>query len=104
MAINRFQNIRKKQTLDGKRYYRETFIPKAIENENDIYFITQPGDRLDLLAYEFYNDVSLWWVLATANPIATRRDSYMVKPGQQFRIPADPTLIINQYTKLNQTR
>lgn len=102
--VNRFQNINKKKTPNGKRYYRETFIPQTIEREGDVYFITQPGDRLDLLAYEFYQDVSLWWVLAAANPIVTRRDSYMVKAGQQFRIPIDPTDIINQYNKLNQSR
>jgi len=101
---NRYQNTQKKSTLDGKRYYRESFIPNIIEDEGDIYFITQPGDRLDLLAYEFYNDVSLWWVLAASNPIATRRDSYMVKAGQQFRIPANPTDIIEQYSQFNRSR
>ena len=100
----RYQDIQKKTTANGKRYYRESFIPHIKEEEGDIYFITQPGDRLDLLAYEFYNDVSLWWVLATANPITTRRDSYMVKAGQQFRIPANPTDIIEQYNQLNRSR
>ena len=104
MAINRFQDIKKKSTPKGVQYYREAFLPEVTEQEGDIYFITQPGDRLDLLAYEFYKDVSLWWVLAASNPIATRRDSYMVKPGQQFRIPANPTLIINQYSELNKNR
>lgn len=101
---NRFQDIRKKTNSEGKQFYRETFIPKALEQEGDLYFITQPGDRLDLIAYEFYQDVSLWWVLASANPITTRRDSYMVKPGQQFRVPVDPTDIINQYNQLNNSR
>ena len=102
--MNRFENIRQKKTNRGKRYYRETFVPSVPEQEGDIYFITERGDRLDLLAYEFYKDVSLWWVLAAANPIPTRRDSYMVTPGQQFRIPADPQAIIEQYRQLNNNR
>jgi hypothetical protein len=62
------------------------------------------GDRLDLLAYEFYQDVSLWWILAAANPIPTRRDSYVVEPGHQFRIPANPQAAIRQYYELNNNR
>lgn len=102
--MNRFENIRQKRTEKGKRYYRETFIPQVPEQEGDVYFFTERGDRLDLLAYEFYQDVSLWWVLAAANPIPTRRDSYMIEPGQQFRIPADPQSIILQYNQLNNSR
>jgi len=102
--MNRFQNIKKKKTTKGKQYYREAFIPSVPEEEGDIYFITERGDRLDLLAYEFYNDVSLWWVLAAANPISTRRDSYIVTPGQQFRIPVDPQSIIEKYRQLNNNR
>jgi hypothetical protein len=52
-------------------------VPSIPEEEGDTYFITERGDRLDLLAYEFYQDVSLWWILAAANPIPTRRDSYV---------------------------
>lgn len=102
--MNRFENIRQKKTKKGKNYYRETFIPPVSEQEGDIYFITERGDRLDLLAYEFYKDVSLWWVLAAANPISTRRDSFMVTPGQQFRIPVDPQAVIEKYRQLNSSR
>lgn len=102
--MNRFEDIRKKKTNKGKRFYRETFVPEVPIQEGDIYFITERGDRLDLLAYEFYKDVSLWWVLAAANPIPTRRDSYMVTPGQQFRIPLDPQQVIQQYKDLNNNR
>ena len=102
--MNRFQDIQQKKTKKGKNYYRETFIPPVPEQEGDIYFITERGDRLDLLAYEFYQDVSLWWVLAAANPIPTRRDSYMVTPGQQFRIPVNPQEVIEEYNQLNNRR
>lgn len=102
--MNRFQDIKQKKASNGKRYYRETFMPPSQEEDGDLYFITEPGDRLDLIAYEFYKDISLWWVLAAANPITTRRDSYMVKAGQQFRVPADPLVIIEQYNQLNNSR
>ena len=104
LIMNRFEDIKQSKTKKGKRYYRETFVPTIPEQEGDIYFITERGDRLDLIAYEFYKDVSLWWVLATANPISTRRDSYMVKTNQQFRIPINPQSIILEYNKLNNNR
>jgi hypothetical protein len=102
--MNRFEDIKIKNTIKGKKYYRETFMPTLPEQEGDIYFFTESGDRLDLLAYEFYKDSSLWWILAAANPLITRRDSYIVEPGKQFRIPVNPQAAIQQYKNLNRNR
>ena len=55
-------------------------IPKA---DSDIYVITQDGDRLDLLANQFYGDVNLWWYIAKANGL-----TFMNIPiGTSLRIP-----------------
>lgn len=102
--MDRFRKIKKKKTIKGKNYYRETFIVPVPERESDMYFITEAGDRLDLLAYEFYKDISLWWVLAAANPTITRRDSYVIEPGKQFRVPMDPQLVIAEYNQFNNNR
>ena len=49
----------------------------------NIYVITQFGDRLDLLANQFYGDPTLWWYIARANNLNT-----MVIPENiQLRIP-----------------
>jgi len=54
------------------------------ETDNDIYVITQHGDRLDNLAHQFYNDVNLWWYIAKANNL-----KFMTVPvGTSLRIPA----------------
>ena len=55
-------------------------IPKS---DDDIYVITQEGDRLDLLAHQFYGDVSLWWYIARANNVFT----FNVPENIQLRIP-----------------
>ena len=102
--MNRYSDIQKKTTLKGKQYYREAFITSIPEREGDVYFITEAGDRLDLIAYEFYNDSSFYWILAAANPVITRRDSYMVEAGKQFRVPIDPQNIIQQYKQFNINR
>ncbi|MAH43604.1 hypothetical protein CL614_07865 [archaeon] len=61
-----------------------TIYSSIPESDGDIYVITQMGDRLDLLAYQFYKDVSLWWYIAKANGL-----KFMTIPaGTRLRIPA----------------
>jgi len=52
---------------------------------DDEYIITREGDRFDLLAHQFYGDVSMWWFIALANDI--RPASMIVPIGIQLRIP-----------------
>ncbi len=64
--------------------YRTTIYSTIPETDNDIYVITQHGDRLDNLAFQFYGDQSLWWYIAKANYL-----SFMTIPtGTSLRIPA----------------
>ena len=58
-----------------------SFIPKS---DNDIYVITQSGDRLDHLAQQFYGNVQLWWYIAKANGLKFMT----LEPGISLRIPA----------------
>ena len=62
-----------------------TTVYSAIpETDSDIYVITQHGDRLDNLAFQFYGDQSLWWYIAKANNLA-----FITLPtGTSLRIPA----------------
>ena len=56
-------------------------IPKT---DADLYVITQPGDRLDLLAQQYYGDVNLWWYIAKANNLKFMT----IKAGTSLRIPS----------------
>ena len=98
--FNRISNISKKQK-DRKRYYKNLQYPEIPLSSNDIYVLTTDGDRLDLLANQFYNDVNLWWVIAVANPSVVRRDSYYLKSNIEIRIPSEVELIEKEYKKLN---
>ena len=61
-----------------------TIYSSIPESDNDIYVITQDGDRLDLLAHQYFGDVNLWWYIAKANGL-----SFMTIPvGTSLRIPA----------------
>ncbi len=64
--------------------------------------ITEWGDRLDVLANQFYQDVTLYWIIAIANPNYIKFDSLFIKEGIQIRIPTDTSEILRSYNRLNQ--
>jgi nucleoid-associated protein YgaU len=68
-----------------KRYYATAVFPKIVAKETDIYIISRTGDRLDLLAYEYYQNTDLWFVIANANNIG--KGTFIIPPGKQIRIP-----------------
>ena len=79
---------------NNKRYFKYIKYPNIPLSVNDIYAVTVEGDRLDLIANQFYNDVDLWWIITTANPDIIRRDSFNLKPGLEIRI-TDPNRVNN---------
>ena len=82
--MSRYKNTEKRKTEDGKLVYRSTLFDNVPVSDNDIYIITQYGDRLDLLAHQFYGDVSLWWYIAKANNLKF----ITLDVGKRLRIPA----------------
>jgi hypothetical protein len=100
---SRYQNIQITKYQDkGDQYYLNNIYPEIPLSENDNYVIATLGDRLDLLAFDFYGDTSFWWVIASANALSG--DSLYLEPGLQLRIPNDISLILNQYKYTNLTR
>lgn len=93
MANKRYQNSRSKKKYikrgsKNSNYditsYNTIFYSKIPKDDNDIYVITQEGDRLDLLANQFYNDPTLWWYIARANNLKF----ITLEPGVSLRIPS----------------
>ena len=91
----------KTRVLDRKRYYTAIKYPEIPLSVDDFYVITTIGDRLDNLANQFYEDVNLWWVITSANPDVIKRDSFMLEPGIEIRIPADLQTILENFEELN---
>lgn len=99
--MNRYSNNIIQKDKMGKRFLSTTLLPVLEPSLGDIYIIGQIGDRLDNLAYKYYNDSSFWWVIARANNIG--KGDLVVPIGMQIRIP-DPGLIYkieNDYNSLN---
>jgi phage tail protein X len=100
--MGRYNDIPEKKNESGKRVRRSVLMPTIIPSATDIYIITTPGDRLDLIAYKYYGNVSYWWIIAQANVESKVGKGTMVVPtGIQLRIPTNPVDIIQQFAELN---
>ncbi len=80
--------------------YQTVRYPNIPRSNSDIYVFTTIGDRYDTLAQQYYEDSSLWWVIANANG---KLDKGSLTPpvGSQVRIPINPTPTVAEYNVLN---
>ena len=100
---SRYQTIETtKLDVTGSLYYVTNGYPEIAPTDNDYYVITTVDDRLDLLAYDFYQDSSLWWIISSAN--ALPGDSIYPPVGIQLRIPQDIQSILTTYNRVNNVR
>jgi len=61
-------------------------LPVVPLSPDDTYIETTSLDRLDKLAYIFYDDSTLWWIIASANGLG--KGSLIVPEGTKLRIPS----------------
>tara|TARA_B100000497_G_scaffold83958_1_gene93582 strand:+ start:176 stop:496 length:321 start_codon:yes stop_codon:yes gene_type:complete len=105
--MNRYSNVKEIRNENefvgtlGTRYYTNNTYPEVLPNENDIWVETEFGDRLDSLAFQFYQDVTLYWVISIANPNKINMGSLFLDPGTQIRIPTNVVKIVDSYNILN---
>lgn len=99
---SRYRTIKQFRTPTGKQYTSNVIYPDIPPSEEDFYIISSAGDRYDILAQHFYNDHTLWWIIASAN--STTLTSLAITPGLQIRVPAEPLSIIADFEKLNKIR
>ncbi len=89
MSLDRYQFTK---TENGR--LKTTQYPIFEKQPSDRYIISREGDRLDLLANEFYNDPRFWWVLAEANTLG--KGTLSIPPGIQLRVPFPIDDLLNQ--------
>ena len=96
--MKRYATTRQKLDKSGIRVYSTTYYPEIpLENE-DRFINVIIGDRLDSLAYKYYNDITLWWIIAKANGL---RGKPVLNAGEVIRIPSNITNIIEKFNNLN---
>lgn len=101
--MGRYQDIkvlRDSDVLKGVRFYATVKYPEIPLSPNDIYVLTNEGDRLDLLAQQYYGNSKLYWIISIANN-DLQQNSLSLPPGSQIRIPQDLSTIISAFRNLN---
>lgn len=98
--MRRYKNINTRKNDEGVRYYSTTKYPVPSLNFNDIYVITQVGDRFDNLALQYYGDPTLWWAISSANPNLPQ-NSYFPPSGVQLRIPSNISGVVSNFERIN---
>tara|TARA_R100000030_G_scaffold11969_1_gene8035 strand:+ start:1455 stop:1757 length:303 start_codon:yes stop_codon:yes gene_type:complete len=99
--MNRYSDTIIKRKQNGDRVYSYTLYPKIPIKNSDVFITPTYGDRLDLLAKEYYNDTSLWWIIAQANGIKGYTALYTKNFKGELRIPTQIQDIINEFQKIN---
>ena len=99
--MNRVRKQEIKATTNKKRYFKYLKYPEIPVDISDVYVITKIGERLDSLAYQYYKDSDLWWIITKANPNKLKRDSFFMPIGIQIRIPINIDPIITSFEKIN---
>ncbi len=98
MMPSRYKYTKIKLSRDGNRVFKPTLYPKIPIRDSDIFIYPRFGDRLDNLAYKYYNDVSLWWIIAKANNLDSAHIGLDV--DKQIRIPTETETILNDLRDL----
>lgn len=63
------------------------------QSDDILYVVTQQySNRPDLLAYDLYSDVNLWWVFAVRNKSIIKDPVFDMIPGQRIYLPKLSTI------------
>ena len=94
---SRYENNKSKKINDGRVVYRSKIYPQIPLRDDDMYVASETGDRLDTLAFQYYEDASLWWIIASANNI--HNAPFGLKDGTILRIPQNYIEILVNFSK-----
>jgi len=100
--MNRYSNTRIKRKENGDRVYSYTMYPRIPIKNSDVFITPTYGDRLDILANEYYQDPSLWWIIAQANGIKGFTALYTKNFKGELRIPTQIQDILSEFKAMNE--
>ena len=75
-----------RDVVTEKRKLSTVIIAPQPVTTSDVYIQILGAERLDKLALLFYENASLWWVIAAANGLG--KGTYVVPGNVRLRIPA----------------
>ena len=74
---------------------------ESLIKNSDVFITPTYGDRLDVLANEYYDDTSLWWIIAQANGIKGFTSLYTKNFKGELRIPTQIQDILSEFESMN---
>jgi len=98
--MGRYDDIPLRMNRKGQRTLVSTVYPKISLSDQDKFTFPIDGERLDNVAFRYYGDASLWWVIAQANNLGKGRT--ILNPNFQIRIPGNITKILADYNDINE--
>lgn len=100
---SRYKSTRiKKDKFDNNRVLNVTEYPKIAQKDTDIVYYTKDYDSYMSLAHRFYDDQSLWWVIARAN--SPFNGKLRFEAGTKLIIPTDLTDFFSEHNTINSSR
>ena len=97
--MGRYDDTLLKFNKKGQRVLVPTLYPDIPLSDEDQFVYPKDGERLENIAFKYYGDVSLWWIIAKANELGKGRT--VLNPNFQIRIPGNVEKILSDYDKLN---
>ena len=95
----RYDTAKVKKDKNGTRYYKPTVVPNVPIKDSDIFVYPVYGDRFETIAQRYYNDSTLWWIIAKANELS--RGEISADPLKKLRIPTEIDDILESVQKSN---
>jgi hypothetical protein len=84
--MNRYEDITNIiREESGVRRFSTTYYYKIPFKTSDFFIYAKSGDRLDLLANDYYGDPRYWWIIANENDIG--KGTIIPPVGIRLRIP-----------------
>ena len=96
--MNRYSYTKVKKDKNGVRRLKITRYPEILVRDTDTFHFARDFERFDWLAHKYYNDSTLWWIIAKANGYSHESRP---KVGDKIRIPRDINSILQEFHRLN---
>ena len=96
--MNRYSYTKAKKDKNGVRSLKITRYPEILVRDTDTFHFARDFERFDWLAHKYYDDSTLWWIIAKANGYSHESRP---KVGDKIRIPRDINSILQELHRLN---
>ena len=98
--MNRYSTSTEIKTDQQFRRRATVILSAPVASADDTYIQVTSPELLSKLAFNFYNDVASWWIIAAANGLG--KGTLVVPANTILRIPSNNTIdsVINEINRI----